>query len=38
MQVQNNFINNFVAQVRRMNQMLERFKDQVSKFETSFDN
>jgi hypothetical protein len=37
LQFQTNGINLFVGQVRQMNRMLERFKDQVKKFENSFD-
>jgi len=38
LQQQVNTINAFVGNVRRMNQAMERFKDQVKRFETSFDN
>lgn len=37
-QHQTNSINLFVGQVRQMNRMLERFKEQVKKFEQSFDS
>lgn len=37
LQAQTNNINLFIGQVRQMNKMLERFKDQVKKFEKSFD-
>ena len=34
---QNNQVNAFVAQVRRMMQQMERFKDAINQFQQSFD-